>query len=373
MRKPLHSPEMTSSKSLYIGLMSGTSLDGVDAVLVRIEPALEIITTHFAPFPPALREQLLALCAPGDNEIERLGKADRALGECYAQACEALLSQSNIPAEDVAAIGCHGQTIRHHPGAEGFSLQIGSADVLAARTGIAVVNNFRNRDMVLGGQGAPLVPMFHARAFGREGERRALINIGGMANVTLLQGQTVEGGYDTGPGNVLMDSWYGKHHAGTLDRNGDWAASGKVIGSLLATWLEDPYFHQPAPKSTGREHFNLRWLTQALAGDESAEDIQATLAELTAETIAREVNAFGAEAAYVCGGGAHNLHLMTRLRHHLAPTPCNSTDVLGISPDWVEACAFAWLAHARLHGIHGNATRVTGASKPAVLGALYLP
>lgn len=364
---------MTSHKDLYIGLMSGTSLDGVDAVLVRVEPALEIIATHFAPFPPALREQLLALCAAGANEIERMGHADRALGECYAQACNAVLTQAKIASEDIAAIGCHGQTIRHCPGAEGFSVQIGSADVLAARTGIAVVNNFRNRDMVLGGQGAPLVPMFHARAFGQAVQRRAVINIGGMANVTLLHGHAVEGGHDTGPGNVLMDSWYSKHHTGTLDRNGDWAASGKVIGSLLATWLEDPYFHQPAPKSTGREHFNLRWLTQALAGDESAADIQATLAELTAETIAREVNAFGAQAAYVCGGGAHNLHLMARLRQHLAPTPCDSTDVLGISPDWVEACAFAWLAHARLHGIPGNATRVTGASKPAVLGALYLP
>ena len=364
---------MTNRKDLYIGLMSGTSLDGVDAVLVRVEPALEIIATHFAPFPPALREQLLQLCAPGENEIERMGNADRALGECYAHACEALLKQAGIQPHDIAAIGCHGQTIRHCPGNEGFSIQIGSADVLAARTGIAVVNNFRNRDMILGGQGAPLVPMFHARAFGHDGQRRAVINIGGMANVTLLHGQAVEGGFDTGPGNVLMDSWYSKHHADHLDRNGDWAASGKVIGSLLATWLEDPYFHQPAPKSTGREHFNLRWLTQALAGDESAEDIQATLAELTAETIAREVNAFGAEAAYVCGGGAHNGHLMTRLRAHLAPIPCESTDVLGVSPDWVEACAFAWLVDARLHGIPGNATRVTGASKPAILGALYLP
>lgn len=364
---------MTSRKDLYIGLMSGTSLDGVDAVLVRVEPALDIIATHFAPLPPALREQLLQLCTPGENEIERMGSADRALGECYAHACETLLNQAGIQPHDIAAIGCHGQTIRHCPGNEGFSIQIGSADVLAARTGIAVVNNFRNRDMVLGGQGAPLVPMFHSRAFGHDGQRRAVINIGGMANVTLLHGQMVESGFDTGPGNVLMDSWHNKHHAGNLDRNGDWAASGKVIGSLLATWLEDPYFHQPAPKSTGREHFNLRWLTQALAGDESAEDIQATLAELTAETIAREVNAFGAQAAYVCGGGAHNSHLMTRLRALLSPIPCDSTDALGVSPDWVEACAFAWLAHARLHGIPGNATRVTGASKPAVLGALYLP
>lgn len=365
---------MTSpDTSLYIGLMSGTSLDGVDAVLVRFEPTLTILATHFSPFPEQLRTQLLELCDPGENEIERLGLADRRLADCYADACTQLLSNAGIDATQVAAIGCHGQTIRHRPGAEGFSIQIGSADRLATRTGIPVVNNFRNRDMVLGGQGAPLVPAFHAHAFGEDKRRRAVVNIGGMANITVLQGRTVETGFDTGPGNVLMDSWHARHRDAHYDRNGEWAAGGTVIGSLLATWLSDPYFRQAPPKSTGREYFNMRWLTQALAGDESAQDIQATLAELTAETICSAVKASDASDLFICGGGAHNHFLMTQLRNRLAPLECSSTDALGVSPDWVEACAFAWLAHARLHGIPGNAPSVTGASRPAVLGALYLP
>jgi len=273
----------------------------------------------------------------------------------------------------MAALCCHGRTVGHRPVESGFSVQIGSADVIATRTGIAVVNNFRNRDMVLGGQGAPLVPAFHADVFGIEGERRVIVNIGGMANLSLLDGKKVSGGFDTGPGNILLDVWNAKYQQQHFDRNGDWAAQGSVIASLLDDLLADPYFHFSGPKSTGREYFNLAWLQRHLAGDELPVDIQATLAELTATTLANDINAFCPDSIYICGGGAHNGYLMQRLQALVGSTPIAPTDALGIDADWVEACAFAWLARARLKGLCGNAPSVTGASKPAVLGALYLP
>lgn len=364
---------MSSADTLFAGLMSGTSLDGVDAVLMDFSNTPRVIGTHFHAYPETLRQSLAALCSNGDNEIDRAGELDLTLGKLYADCINALLADNGVNAESVAAIGCHGQTIRHRPGDNGFSVQIGSADVLAAHTGIAVVNNFRNRDMVLGGQGAPLVPAFHADLFGTPGAQRAIVNIGGMANISLLDGKNIIAGYDTGPGNILLDSWYARYQSGHYDHGGTWAAQGSAIPSLLDDLLADPYFHQRGPKSTGREHFNLAWLQRHLAGDESAEDIQATLLELTAVTLQRELAASAATSIYVCGGGAHNQTLMSRLQALCAPATVTDTCALGIDPDWVEACAFAWLARARLQGVPGSVPCVTGARKAAVLGALYLP
>lgn len=364
---------MSKTNHLYVGLMSGTSLDGIDAVLIRTFPEIELLENFFQPFPKALHTSLIELCIPGGNEIEKLGVADRELGELYAEATLSLLKKANVNADAVSAIGCHGQTIRHRPGERGFSLQIGSADILSARTNIPVVNNFRNHDMALGGQGAPLVPAFHAAVFGSESVRRAIVNIGGMANISVVSGKDVLLGFDTGPGNILMDGWHQKYRGTQFDHNGEWAASGTPIASLLDSFLRDEYFHLPAPKSTGREHFNDDWLAFHLAGDENPEDIQATLLELTAQSIASEIKKQNVDQCFICGGGAHNSTLMMRLQFYLGDTKVSSTIELGIHPDWVEACAFAWLAYARLHGIPGNAPVVTGASRATVLGALYLP
>lgn len=364
---------MTKDNTIYIGLMSGTSLDGVDVVAIQFGPSPQILASTMQKFPEALHGQLLALCAPADNEIERLGIADVQLGLFYAECVNTLIDSAGLNKHDIAAIGCHGQTIRHHPGANGFSLQIGSADALATKTNIVVVNNFRNKDMVLGGQGAPLVPAFHAALFGTTQTHCAVINIGGMANISVLKNGRLIAGYDTGPGNVLSDSWCMKHRGESFDKNGQWASTGDVIPSLLDDLLDEPYFHRPAPKSTGRELFNPNWLLKYLAGDEKTEDIQATLVELTAVSIVQELNKYQPEACYLCGGGTHNRLLMQRLQALLGDTPCSTTETLGIHPDWVEACAFAWLARARLTASPGNAPCVTGATRHAILGAVTLP
>ena len=366
-------PAPTSPEhGLYLGLMSGTSMDGADAVLVRFSPEFELLACSSMAMPEALREQCLDLCQPGNNEMDRSGEVDLVLGQWFADAALAALRQAGVDPADVAAIGSHGQTVRHRPGTGGFSVQLGSADLIASLTGITTVANFRNRDMVLGGQGAPLVPAFHAAQFGKTGVRQAVVNIGGMANVTLLDGKTVSGGFDTGPGNVLLDYWHEKHNGSGPDMNGYWAASGEVDTELLAALLADPYFRQPPPKSTGREYFNSDWLALQL-GAQSPRDVQATLSQLTAASIADALTDFAPQRLLVCGGGAHNGDLMQRLQQCLGKTPCESTGEVGLSPDWVEACAFAWLARARLLGLPGNAPAVTGASRPAVLGAIYAP
>lgn len=366
-------PATKLAEGLYVGVMSGTSLDGVDTVIARFSPQFELMATRSSPFPSSLREQTLALCSSGDHEIDRLASLDRTLGEHYASEILALLQEHPSLRSDIVAIGCHGQTVRHRPGPHGFSLQLGSGDVMACRTGLPTVNNFRNRDMALGGQGAPLVPAFHAAAFGRAGERRAVVNIGGMANITLLDGTTVAGGYDTGPGNVLLDAWASRHLGMSHDAGGEWARGGQVIGELLQHLLTDEYFRMSAPKSTGRERFNAAWLAQHLSGNESPADVQATLVELTAESIAAELRTAEPSGVWVCGGGAHNTWLMERLRHQLSGIPCSTTLSIGLPPDWVEACAFAWLARARILEQPGNVPVVTGASALAVLGALYAP
>ncbi|MDX1804682.1 MAG: anhydro-N-acetylmuramic acid kinase [Alcanivorax sp.] len=364
---------MKTSSHLYIGLMTGTSVDGIDAVLTRQDDqGFTLLDTASAELDIRLRDQILTLCQPGANEIDRLGPVHRQLGLAYAEAVKTLLEQSHTRPEQIRAIGCHGQTVRHRPGGDGFSLQLGCPDTLACNTGITVVSNFRNKDMVLGGQGAPLVPRFHQQLFGRPDERLAVANIGGMANVTLLDKGQLSGGFDTGPGNVLMDYWTGLHRGQPFDRNGDWAASGRVDTSLLEQLLSDRYFHQPPPKSTGREHFDAHWLDRQLPDTLSAPDIQATLAELTARSLSDALQAFAPDTLLVCGGGAHNRYLLSRLQALLA-IPVDSTATRGLDPDWVEAAAFAWLAHARLEEIGGNAPAVTGASREAILGQVTLP
>ena len=364
----------------FIGLMSGTSLDAIDAVLVDFSgatPNLCHAINH--PLPQALHTDIQNLCSPGDNEIERLGQADILLGKSFAAAANELLKSANIPNTDVIAIGSHGQTVRHLPEI-GFTLQIGDPNIIAEQTGITTVADFRRRDMAAGGQGAPLVPAFHAAVFSDKQQARVILNIGGMANVTLLP---VTGfisgfvsGFDTGPGNILMDAWIQHHRQQAFDRDGAWAASGKVDDALLANMLRDNFFHQPPPKSTGRERFNLDWLIRHLNASKhslAAEDVQATLCELTAASIADAIKGYApAESEIiVCGGGARNTDLMDRLAKRLSGYTFKTSDKLGIAAEWVEATAFAWLARESLANRPGNVPTVTGAKHPVVLGGIY--
>ena len=364
-----------SSEGLFAGLMTGTSLDGVDAVLARIdEGRFQLLHHHSQPLPDALRNDLRALCLPGDNEIDRAGPAHRALGRCYASAIEALLTAAEIAPGAVTAIGCHGQTIRHRPGEDGFSLQLGCADTLACATGLPVINDFRNKDMVLGGQGAPLAPRFHQFLFGQPGKRTVVLNLGGIANVSLLDGTRLVQGFDTGPANTLLDGWYQQHQGGDFDVDGGWAAGGHLIPELLDALLADPYFARPAPKSTGREYFHSDWLAAYLrqAADSDARDVQSTLAELTARSVAEAIADFAPQRLLVCGGGVHNRDLLNRLARLTGLTPA-STAQAGLDPQWVEAAAFAWLAWAFWNRVPGSAPVVTGATREAVLGHLTLP
>ncbi|WP_101675517.1 anhydro-N-acetylmuramic acid kinase [Alloalcanivorax mobilis] len=366
---------MSSESGVFAGLMTGTSLDGVDAVLAVAEPErFRVLAHHSLPLPDSLRDQLQSLCLPGDNEIDRAGPAHRQLGQCYAEAIKQLLTGAGVDAARVTAIGCHGQTVRHRPGPQGFSLQLGCADTLACDTGIPVINDFRNKDMVLGGQGAPLAPRFHQALFGAQGQFTVVLNLGGIANITLLDGERLLGGFDTGPANTLLDQWYRRHQSGAFDRDGAWSRGGRVLPALLERLLRDRYFHRPAPKSTGREDFNLPWLEQALAGDEAPRDVQATLAELTARSVADALRDHRPDRLLVCGGGAHNSDLMARLSACLGgDVPVQDTGQWGLQPDQVEAAAFAWLAWAYWHRVPGNAPLVTGARREAVLGHLTLP
>lgn len=363
----------------YIGLMSGTSVDAVDAALVRIDAdRIELVATHRRPLPDTVRAAVHALCTPGADELEQAGRLDIALGECLAEAVAALLEAAQIEREAVRAVGSHGQTVRHRPqGAHPFSLQIGDPAVIAERTGITTVADFRPRDLAAGGQGAPLACAFHEAAFRTEGRTRAIVNIGGIANLTRLPGAPGEPvtGFDTGPGNTLLDAWARSHLGKDFDHEGRWARTGSVSVRLLAALLADPYFDRPPPKSTGREYFNLRWLDRTLSrhGGLAPQDVQATLCRLTAESIGRAVERHAApiDEVYLCGGGVHNSVLVDALRAALAPRPVETTAALGVAPDWVEAAAFAWLAHCTLEGRPGNVPSVTGARRPVVLGAIW--
>lgn len=362
----------------FIGVLSGTSVDAVDAALVRFGAQVELVATNTLPYPPELRAELLGLAVPGENEIDRLGSADVSVGRHFAQAVNELLDFARIPRTQVRAIGSHGQTVRHRPRrAVPFTLQVGDPNVIAAATGVPVVADFRRKDMALGGQGAPLVPAFHAAIFASAEEARVVVNIGGIANITVLPlDPTVPvRGFDTGPGNTLLDAWCRQHLGEPMDRDGAFAASGTVQEELLRGLLADEFFAQPAPKSTGPEYFSPAWLAARVGGCAAA-DVQATLVALTAQSIADaiRVTLSGARAGvYVCGGGARNPVLMRALQERMPGCRVDSTAALGVDPGWVEAMAFAWLARQRMNGANGNCPAVTGATRGAVLGGVWVP
>ena len=357
----------------FIGLMSGTSADGIDAVLINTEgEQSELIASHHSPMLVSLREEVLAFRQSGPDELHRLATLDVQLAKEYALAVSALLKTAQIEAATVAAIGCHGQTLRHHPeGDTPYTLQIGDPNRLAELTGITVVSDFRRRDMAAGGQGAPLVPAFHRARLVSEEEATAVVNIGGIANISLITASGDVSGWDTGPGNTLMDAWVARHQGEPFDRNGKWAASGAVIAPLLSALLQDPYFATRAPKSTGPEYFHLDWLATHLSGDEAPADVQCTLAALTVESLALALAQEPLDVVRVCGGGARNTWLMQQLTDRLEGTAVTTTEDIGVDPEWVEAWAFAWLAEQTVVGLPGNVPAVTGATGPRVLGGIY--
>lgn len=363
---------MTNS-TLFIGLMSGTSMDGVDGVLADFQGgAIRTLEAAFVPFPPALRAELMALQANGDNEIEREAIAANGLAHCYADCVQQLLPLAPGP---VAAVAVHGQTVRHRPEL-GFTRQTNNPALLAELTGIDVIADFRSRDIAAGGQGAPLVPAFHAAAFGKPGTARVVVNIGGIGNISVLHADGRVTGFDTGPGNVLLDGWIGRHQGQEYDADGAWGASGTVHAGLLDVLLKEPYFHLPAPKSTGRDLFHMEWLDARLAGFAglALADVQATLVELTARSIAESIlqESAAVDAVYVCGGGAYNGALLRSLAAALGGNiAVESTAALGVAPNRVEALAFAWLGYRFSTREPGNMPAVTGAKGPRILGALY--
>ena len=357
----------------YLGVMSGTSLDGLDIALIEQGQHTRLIATHYVPMPAALHAELLALCSSGPDELARAALAEQRWVELAAQGIKALLAEQQLQPSDVRAIGSHGQTIRHEP-ARGFSIQIGNPALLAELTGISVVSDFRRRDIAAGGQGAPLVPAFHEALFAM-GQRCAVLNVGGFSNLSLLQPERPVHGFDCGPGNVLLDAWIQLKRGERFDRDGTWAACGEVIPELLHALLGDPFFQTRGPKSTGRELFSLEWLQQHLAQlpPYAPADVQATLLEMTAQSIIDSLTAAqqNTEILLVCGGGAHNGALMRRLQSLLPSAHVSSTAAQGVPPDWVEAMAFAWLAHCCLEQIPANRPSVTGARGLRVLGAIY--
>lgn len=358
---------------LLIGIMSGTSLDGVDVALVKFEAgACALQDSHFLPYPTALKAQLLALHVPNPNELESALLLGNTLAHLYADAVNQLLTKTGLQAHQIEAIGCHGQTIRHRPEL-GFTLQIGNAALLVELTDIAVVSDFRSRDIAAGGQGAPLVPAFHQAIFGDSTKNRAIINIGGIANITYLAKNGGVLGFDSGPGNMLIDSWVKLHLNQDYDAHGAWAAKGVVLDSLLFNMLAEPYFALPPPKSTGRDLFNDHWLKQHLLYPHlRPQDVARTLTALTAHSIHDAINKCGSvDEVYICGGGAHNDCLIASLQALLSNAPVHSTKQLGIDVDWVEAVAFAWLAKQTIDNKPSNLPAVTGAKSLRILGAIY--
>jgi len=358
---------------LFIGLMSGTSMDGIDAVLVDFSQSVKLCATHSEKIPVDLKQQLLALSMPGDDEINRTGRADVLMGKQLALATNNLLKQANISADKIIAIGSHGQTIRHRPDLE-FTLQIGDANIIAARTGITTVADFRRRDMAHGGQGAPLVPAFHQALFQTD-KNRVIVNIGGIANLTILSNDKNAAviGFDSGPGNTLLDYYARKNINNDYDNAGAFAALGKINQQLLNDLLSDDYFQRNPPKSTGFEYFNASWLEHYLTADIAPKDLQATLTELTAVTIINAITKYAknTDEIYLCGGGVHNKHLLSRIQALANAKPVKSTAAINIDPDWLEAIAFAWLAKQRINQQSGNMPSVTGANHAAILGAIY--
>lgn len=367
--------------SYYIGVMSGTSLDGIDIAIARFPNSgnFHLLAAQTFPFPAELHAQLQLLITEQECHLQHLGNVDIALGQLIGQSINKLLTQHNLSASDILAIGSHGQTTFHSPtGNTPFSQQIGNASVIAEITGITTVADFRQRDIAAGGQGAPLVPAFHQALFSSPDEDRVIVNIGGISNLTILSSSTDMPviGFDTGPGNALLDYWIQSQLNEPYDHGGQWASSGQCNVEYLSLFLDDAYFRQIAPKSTGRELFNQQWFEQAnsrFKQEISEADIQATLVELTAQTISADIKAYATinSQVFVCGGGAHNDYLLGRLQSLLDSSNVSTTESLGLHPDWVEACAFAWLAYRTMNKQAGNLPSVTGATHPVVLGAIY--
>ena len=366
-------------RECFAGVMSGTSLDGVDAVIADFapeggKPCHTLGAAHIG-FPTMLRDELLALQLPGKNELARAASAANMLAELYAEAIARALTEAKVTRDDVKAAGVHGQTLRHRPDL-GITVQLNNAARVAEKAGMMVVADFRSRDVAAGGQGAPLVPAFHAALFARPDRHRVVVNVGGIANMTDLPKDGQVRGFDTGPGNVLSDLWCARNRGMTYDAQGAWAATGKVLPALLDVLLADPFFSASPPKSTHRDKFNLQWLEERLraAGTNAeAEDVQATLVALTARTIADAIRGYapGASEVLVCGGGARNTALMLALVAELEPRDIGTTADEGVAVEQVEALAFAWLAREALAGRPGNLPAVTGAKGPRILGAIY--
>jgi len=361
-----------SGKELYIGLMSGTSMDGVDAALCEVdETRCKLVASLEYPFPPALKEKILGMLE-SPTSLADVGETGYRLGILFSEAVNALLAQENVEAREIRAVGSHGQTLWHQPyGDMPFSMQLGDANVIAARTHIDVVSDFRGKDIALGGEGAPFAPVFHRFLFDCLAKKIGVLNIGGMANLSVLGERLI--GFDTGPGNVLMDLWIGKQRGYAFDSNGAWAEEGRVNRALLEAMLSEPYFAKAAPKSTGRELFNEMWLNARLRSHQevSPEDVQATLLELTVQSAADAARRYGLEHLLVCGGGVKNSFLMHRLAEELEETAVNSTDAYGVDSDQVEAMLFAWLAYKRLNSEPVELSSVTGAKHNGILGGVY--
>ena len=362
---------------LYIGLISGTSADGVDAALVAFENSHpRLVAHHLHPIPDSTRQRLISLFTPNDLQIDLMGELDVEMGQIFADAANTLMQQAGVSQQQICAIGSHGQTIRHRPsGQHPFTLQIGDPNVIALGTGVNVVGDFRRRDMAQGGQGAPLAPLFHQAILSHFTQNRVVLNLGGIANITFLPAQGTPLAMDTGPASGLMDSWCQQHQGTPFDKSGHWAADGKVCEPLVEQWLMDPYFALAAPKSTGKEYFHLPWAmarAEQLMSSITAVDVQASLLELTARSISMAISDLPTEAdsVLVCGGGVHNDQLMKRLRA-LIRCPVETTQVAGVAPDWVEAMCFAWLAKCHLEDKRLNTNPFTGAQGQVLLGGLY--
>ncbi len=360
----------------HIGLMSGTSMDAIDVALLDFSnDNCKLIASHSHSFPDGLKQELQQLIQSETLNLRDFGTLDAQLGRTFADAANQLIQQQQINKSEITAIGSHGQTVFHAPDSTPpFTLQIGDPNCISQFTGITTVADFRRRDIAAGGQGAPLVPAFHNQFFRSPQHNRVILNIGGIANITVLaadQNKTTSG-FDTGPGNCLLDEWCQQHLNQTYDKNGSWAATGNINHQLLEQLLADDYFSLPAPKSTGREYFNLHWLKQHSA-DDSPENIQATLTQLSIESITRaiELHSHDYDEVYVCGGGAFNASLMQGLKNRLAGIKVKTTTELGVEPEWVEAAAFAWLAKQTLESKPGNIAEVTGASTNLILGGIY--
>ncbi|MDU8923420.1 anhydro-N-acetylmuramic acid kinase [Pasteurellaceae bacterium LIM206] len=366
--------------NLYIGVMSGTSLDGVDIALMNFsERSSRFIAGAFTPMPEKTRQHLTALLRTGETGLQQLGELDHQLGRLYAEAINRFLAERQLRPSDIQAIGCHGQTVWHSPNGEfPFTMQIGDMNLVAALTGITTVGDFRRKDMAVGGQGAPLVPAFHEGLFASPDRFTVVLNIGGISNISVLAPQAATIGYDVGPGNALLDDWIEQCLGKPYDKNGEWAKTGKIDTALLADLLDEPFFRRPPPKSTGRELFNLAWLAEKYRHHRALapQDVQRTLVEFTAVSIADELRRLQQtdlpNVLMVCGGGAKNSLIMQRLAALLQPAwKVTTTGEYGLDIDFVEAAAFAWLAYRRMHNLPGNLPGVTGAKRAVSLGVIF--